>query len=306
MKTAFLFPGQGSQYIGMGNDIFEGCGIAQDIYKTVSEVSGINIPAISFSGHAEKLRESQNAQLATLTMSLAIFHVITAKGIKPDIIAGHSMGEYSAIIAAKGMDIKEGIVLIKKRGELMSQKNTKLEGAMAAITGLPLQEIEAVLSDEADICIANHNTPTQFVLSGAKACIYKVTLLLKKKGAKVIILPVEGAFHSPLMQNAATKFHEFLNGICVKDLSYPLIGNVKASPISQSSEIMEEMKRHMLSPVRWCDTIKKMLDMGITRFVEIGPGNVLKGLILRIHRTAEVFTTGSLRELEKTTEKLVS
>ena len=304
MKTAFLFPGQGSQYIGMGNDIFQGCRIAQDIYKTVSDVSGIDIAATSFLGHPDRLKESQNAQLATLTMSLAVFHAMTMRGINPDLIAGHSMGEYSAIIAAKGMEIEEGIVLIRRRGCLMSKKDMKSEGAMAAVSGLPLQEIEATLCEKDAVCIANYNTPSQFVLSGEKSCLYARTALLKEKGAKIIFLPVGGAFHSPLMRDASTAFHEFLKEVQVKDLSYPLIGNVKASLISKSSEVMEEMKSHMLSPVRWYDTVKKMLDMGIMRFVEIGPGHVLKGLMLRIHRKAEVFTTGSLMELENTIEKL--
>lgn len=313
MNVAFLFPGQGTQYVGMGKDIFEKYEPARMIYRTVSDRSGIDVAGLSFSGPASRLKKSENAQVAIVTMSLAIFHIITAAGIKPSIVAGHSLGEYSAIIAAGGLDIEDGAWLVSRRGEITSRPGIKFPGCMAAVSGLSSGEVEELcryVEISGPVCVANYNTHRQFVISGEMNAVAAVIQMAREKGATAAYLPVSGAFHSPLMKEASLEFSELIigirgiRGIRIKDPVYPVIGNVKASTLTKSSEILEELTDQMSSPVRWCEMVEKMIAMGIQRFVEIGPGNVLKGLVLRINRRAEVFTTGSVRELEIAIERL--
>lgn len=307
MKVAFLFPGQGAQYVGMGKDIFEKYELARMIYSTASEISGIDIAGLSFSGPAARLREGVNAQVAIGTLSLAVFQVITAAGIRPSVLAGHSLGEYSAVIAAGGLNIDDGIRLVRRRGEIALRLDAKFSGGMAAISGLSLEEVEELCKHSemfSSVCVANYNTYRQFVISGEMNGVAAVTQMAREKGARAVYLPVSGAFHSPLMNEASLDFARLFKEIKVKDPVYPIIGNVNASILTKSSEIIEEITGQMCSPVRWYETIEKMLDMGIQRFVEIGPGNVLKGIVLRIYRKAEVFTTGTVRELEFAIERV--
>lgn len=308
MKVAFLFPGQGSQDVGMGKDIFEKYNVARMIYKTISEISNINVAELSFYGPVVKLKETENAQIAILTLSMAIFHIVTDAGLRPYIVAGHSLGEYSAIIAAGGLDIEDGIGLVRKRGQSMSNATIKSPGCMAAINGLNREEVEEFckcVEPSAPVNIANYNSYKQFVISGTLNGVNAVVELARTKGAKVVHLPVSGAFHSSLMKEASVEFSEAVNGVKIKDLLYPVIGNVDASILTKPSDIVEEMKNHMVSPVKWYKSMEKILDMGIQKFVEIGPGNVLKGLLLRIYKNAEVFTTGSVRELDITIKRLL-
>lgn len=309
MKVAFLFPGQGSQYVGMGKDIFEKYESAQMVYRTTSEISGMDIAGLSFSGPSVRLKESKSAQVAILTMSLAIFRILTESGVRPDVIAGHSSGEYSAITASDALKIEDGIRLVKIRGEIMSEAGKKYPGVMAAINGPSFKEIDRLYrysTNSGCVCIANHNAPGQVVISGTTKGVDAVMDLARKDGARGIYLPVSGAFHSPLMRDASLEFLEILKGIDVRDPVYPIMGNVNASILSNSSEIRDEMTVHMLSPVRWYESIKWMLDMGVQRFVEVGPGKVLKGLILRIDRKVDVYTTGTVREIDIAINRLTS
>lgn len=309
MKIAFLFPGQGSQDIGMGKDIFERHEAARLIYRTVSEISSVDIQGLSFTGPIARLKETENTQVAILAMSLSIFRILTEARIKPSVVAGHSSGEYSAIIASGALNVEDGIRLVRRRGQIMSEAGSKHPGVMAAVTGISFEEIDRLCTYSASsgyVSIANHNAPRQVVISGTMKGVDTVLQLARKDGAKAVYLSVSGAFHSLLMKEASLEFSEVLKGVKVKTPIYPIIGNVNASVLSSPSEIMNEMKTQMLSPVRWYETIKRMFDMGIQRFVEVGPGKVLKGLVLRINRKAEVYTTGAIRELDMTIKRLGS
>jgi len=307
MKIAFLFPGQGAQYVGMGEDIFERYEAAKQIYETASMISGIDLQSLSFIGPESRLKETENAQITIFTMSLAIFNILIEAGVKPDIVAGHSSGEYSAIVAAGALDMEDGIRLIKERGRIMSKAGKKYSGSMAAITGLSFEEIDDICRHERGsnyVDIANYNAPGQVVISGTKKGVDTVIQLARKKGARAVYLSVSGAFHSPLMREASLEFMEVLKNIKIKTPTCPVIGNVSASILLTSYEIMNEMKSHMLSPVKWYETIEGLFDMGIRKFIEVGPGKVLKGLVLRINREAEVYTTTNIRELDMTIKRV--
>jgi [acyl-carrier-protein] S-malonyltransferase len=309
MKVAFLFPGQGSESIGMGEDILARYATAMKTYKIASEISGLGIDSLSFAVPLTQSEKKENVQLAIVTMSLAVFNVLSGAGIKPTIAAGHSLGEYSALIASGALSIEEGTGLVKIRGQIMSKSNDKNACGMAAINGISFEQIKAICNDaskSAPVYVANYNSPRQIVISGTREGIDIAIKLSRKYGAKTIYLPVNGAFHSPLMEKAALEFSEAIKGVEVRDPVFPVMGGISASLLSNTSLIREEIINHMLSPVRWYDCILNMFDMGIQRFVEVGPGNVLKGLILRINRKAEVFTTGTVEDLNITIERLLS
>jgi [acyl-carrier-protein] S-malonyltransferase len=308
MKIAFLFPGQGSQHVGMAKDIFEKYPAVQKIYNTVSELCRIDIAKLLFVGPASELKKSENAQIAILTMSLAIYQILTEAGINPLLMAGHSLGEYSALISAGAMNIKTGVKIVRKRGQLMAQACSDKPGAMAAINKISINKLENICKKVRDsdyVEISNYNSPEQYVISGTRQGVEAVALLAKTNGSKVIFLPVSGAFHSILMKEASDKFSEAIKNIDIRKAVCPIIGNVNASVLQSPSDIAEEMQKHMLSPVKWTESIQKMLNMGICTFIEVGPGHVLKGLILRIDRKAEVYTSRNVRELEFLFRKLV-
>jgi [acyl-carrier-protein] S-malonyltransferase len=300
MKAAFVFPGQGSQYVGMGKDIYDRYEKAKDLYQVASEICHRDVPNLSFFGPERVLRDSRNAQISIMTLSLAILEILKDHNIIPDIIAGHSVGQYAAIVASEALDLNEGLRLVARRGEIMSNVGNKPPGTMAAINGLTFEEVERLrraAEEVGPVCVANHNTKTQHVVSGAVEAVGRVVDLATKHGGKAVHLPVSGAFHSPLMQDAAIQFEKVIEELSVKTPKYMLIGNSGADLLQSSTEVRYEMMRHMMSPVRWCETIERMLEQGFHTFVEVGPGRVLKGLILRIWRHARVYTTGTANEL---------
>lgn len=302
MKTAFLFPGQGSQHVGMGKDIHEKYDAAKEVYALVSEISGVDVATISFSGPAARLRNSDNTQLAILTMSLAIFHVLIEKDVKPFVMAGHSLGEYSSIIASGAVNMKDGIMLVKKRGELMAKACLAHPGSMAAVIGLSSEEVATLCrlaENIGSVWPANLNTPAQIVASGTKPGVKEVMKLARKQKAKAIPLDVAGAFHSPLMASASLAFSEVVKDVAIRDPAHPVIGNRDASMLVNAEDLSREMGEHMLSCVQWSPSMEKMKEMGVEAFIEVGPKNVLKGLMLRMDRKAKVFTTGKVNELDR-------
>lgn len=294
---AFLFPGQGSQQVGMGEDICRQHRCARSVYERVSEITGVDVAAMSFQGPASVLKESRNAQVSILATSLATFAVLSERGVQPAYCAGHSLGEYSALIAAGALSMEEGGRLVQRRGMLMSECCVSTPGTMAAITGLDLDSVERLCSEVEGAYLANYNTASQFVISGVPDSVRRVADLARSKGGKATDLPVSGAFHTPLMKEASAAFADSVNGATIHRPSCPVIGNVNAAMLVEPEDIRSELMAHMLSPVRWLQTVKELLSLGVTRFVEIGPGNVLKGLVMRIDRRAEVFSTGDLRGL---------
>lgn len=306
MKIGFLYPGQGSQFIGMGKDLYAKYPIVKDIYTRACDVLGFDVSKVSFHGHDRELRETKNAQVAILVHSLAIHAILTEERITPFISAGHSLGEYSAIIAAKGISLEDGLRLVRLRGELMSEAGNSYPGRMVAIIGLSLSVITEIckeISSLGTIMIANINTPFQIILSGEIGVINKAIEIAGKAGAKkTVVLPVSGAFHSPLMKEAAVKFGEAMRKVNLNDIATPIIGNVLAQEITKKEDIRKELELQMSSPVRWLDSINKMFEIGVKRFIEVGPGKVLKGLLLNIDRGVEVLSTSDINGVSRTLE----
>ena len=283
-KIAFVFPGQGSQYPGMGLDIYENYTSAKEIFEKFDEISGKNISKLCFSGSDEDLKQTVNSQPAILAVSIALYELFTEKTqITPDYVAGHSLGEYSALYAAGVVELDELIKLVLKRAELM---NNAPQGAMTAILGLDEDKIDELIeqcSSEGIICAANYNTQIQTVISGEAKAIEKANELAKTMGAKrVIPLAVSGAFHSPLMKPISENFAKYINNTNVNDSEIPVVTNVDAKPTIDKAEFSSKMLKQMYSSVYWKQSITYMVEQGIDTFIEIGPGKVLSGMIKKI------------------------
>jgi len=304
MKIGFLFPGQGSQYVGMGRDFFNQYNSARELYQQADDVLGTEISKISFSGPEKVLRETQNAQVAILLHSLAVFNILIENGITPYILAGHSSGEYSAIIAAGGISTMDGIRLLRKRGELMSSSSKVSSGHMAAIVGLSAEKVEQIcreVSSAGLVNVANYNAPDVIIISGSLKAVGEAVKLAKKLGAtRSRFIAVDGAFHSPLMKEASDAFLQIVKELPMRKLDYPIIANSNAAALQKAEEVRKEIEEHMLSAVQWQRTIELMFKLGVEKFIEVGPGKVFKGLALRINRQLEVLTTSTVDELTGT------
>lgn len=287
---AFVFPGQGAQFVGMGKDLYEKYDEIKDMYDKANRILGMDIKAISFEGPETELKESKNTQPAIFLHSMACHKLVTQKGITPSITAGHSLGEYAALVAAGALSFDDALQLLRFRGELMSRAGETTPGTMAAVLGMPAEKIEETIKEinSPTLVVANYNSPAQTVISGDNDGIKKASELLKTKGAKrVIPLQVSGAFHSPLMESAFTKFKLSLERIDIKDTPIPIVPNVTGKSTSSAAEIKETLGKQIISSVRWVDTINNIVSSGISSFVELGPGKVLSGLIKQIAPTAE-------------------
>ncbi len=301
-KIAFVFPGQGSQYSGMGQDLYENYAAAKNIFEEFNSILNKNIKKLCFEGSEEDLKQTVNSQPAILAVSLAAYAAFKSKiGLQPDYLAGHSLGEYSALYAGGVISLSEIIKLVQKRAELMNEAQS---GSMSAILGMEDEKLEQMLkeiSPEGIICAANYNTPGQTVISGETTAVEKANQLASQMGAKrVIPLAVSGGFHSRLMKPIAEKFARYVNDTNINDANVPVVTNVDARPTVDKAEIASKMIKQMYSSVYWKQTITFMAEQGVDTFIEIGPGKVLSGMIKKICSTAKVYNISNAESLEQT------
>ena len=294
MKHSWIFPGQASQKIGMGKDLYDKTEIGRKYYNTANEIFEADIQSISFNGPEEVLKKTKYTQPAIFIVSVIIGHAMIEKGYTPDIVAGHSLGEYSAVVVSGGFDFSTGLELVKLRAESMQNAGKINRGTMAAIIGLSSDDVNNLcdeISTEKIVVVANYNTKNQIVVSGHIEAVENLMISAKEFGAKMVIpLNVSGAFHSPLMSPAREALADKLDSIQISDIKYPLYTNVDAKPITKGKEIKKSLIRQLDNPVQWHNSIKKMIDDGSTHFTEIGPGKVLQGLNRKIDKN--VYTKG--------------
>jgi [acyl-carrier-protein] S-malonyltransferase len=302
MTIAFVFPGQGSQHVGMGHDLYEASAAARAVFDQADAALGFALTELCFSGPEASLTATENAQPALLATSTALLAALREGGYTaaPSAVAGHSLGEYSALVAAGALDFATALRLVRRRGELMAAAN---QGAMAAIIGLDEAPLEAVCAEAsaagAPVVIANYNSPGQLVISGATEAVERACALAKERGAKrALHLKVSAAFHSPLMRAAADGLAGAIAESAVADAAVPVIANVTAAPIRSAGEIRSELVAQVTAPVRWIATVQQMATGGIDTFVEIGAGSVLTGLIRRIAPAAHLVNIADLASLQ--------
>jgi [acyl-carrier-protein] S-malonyltransferase len=281
-KIAVLFPGQGAQQVGMGRELHDAFAVARATYEEASDVSGVDFARLSFDGPEAELRKTQNAQPAILIHGVACLRLLTEAGIEVEAAAGHSLGEYTAHVAAGSLAFENAVRIVRRRGELMYEAGLRHPGTMAAILGLEAAVVEEVVHEAQTVGVvvaANLNTPTQTVISGEIAAVDRACELARTRGAKrALRLEVSGAFHSPLMASAAQGLAEILDSTAVLDARLPVIANATASPVTAAGAIRDSLKAQLLRPVRWADSMRALAAAGFTTAVELGPGTVLKGL----------------------------
>ncbi|MGO1137194.1 ACP S-malonyltransferase [Bacillus subtilis] len=302
-KIAFLFPGQGSQFIGMGKELYEQVPAAKRLFDEADEMLETKLSSLIFEGAAEELTLTYNAQPALLTTSIAVLEKFKESGITPDFTAGHSLGEYSALVAAGALSFKDAVYTVRKRGEFMNEAVPAGEGAMAAILGMDAEALKQVtdkVTEEGNLVqLANLNCPGQIVISGTAKGVELASELAKENGAKrAIPLEVSGPFHSELMKPAAEKLKEVLDACDIKDADVPVISNVSADVMTEKAEIKQKLIEQLYSPVRFEESINKLIAEGVTTFVEIGPGKVLSGLVKKVNRRLKTIAVSDPETIE--------
>lgn len=300
-RAAFLFPGQASQFVGMAKDLYEHSPLAREVFTNANRALGFDLQKICFAGPEDELKKTSITQPAIFVHSFIVAQLLAEKGLQPQMAAGHSLGEYSALAAAGVLEFDEALSLVKLRGELMHEAGLANPGTMAAVIGLEPADIEAVcreVSSAGVVQAANFNSPGQVAISGSLAGVEAAMVLAKAKGAKKVVpLQVGGAFHSPLMAGARAGLRDALDRAHFKDARVPVYVNVTAKPESRADRLKKYLDEQLTSPVRWVETIENMIADGARQFYEVGPGNVLAGLLKRIHRDFTATTVGTAEEL---------
>ncbi|NIR49489.1 ACP S-malonyltransferase [candidate division KSB1 bacterium] len=301
-KTAHIFPGQGSQYVGMAKGLYERFEEVKEIYHTANELLEFDLTKICFQGPKEELRQTRVTQPAIFVHSAVLTKLLRKKGVEPSMTAGHSLGEYSALFAAGALTFEDALSLVKIRAELMQKAGDIKPGTMAAIIGLDVQAVQNVCDEASSagvVQVANFNSPIQVVISGSVGGVNKAIEMAKNHGAKKAIpLVVSGAFHSPLMEYALEGLGKALSEIKINAASIPVYANLDAQPTSTPDEIKQKLRAQLTSPVQWTEIIENMIEDGATQFHEIGPGSVLTGLLKRINKRVAGKTIDNLESLE--------
>lgn len=305
MKLAFIFPGQGSQYVGMGKSLYDNFKVAKETYEEANEALGLKISDLCFSGPEGDLKLTYNTQPAILTTSIAAMRVLsTETPLKPLLLAGHSLGEYTALVASEVLTFCDAVRLVRTRGKYMDEAVPAGTGGMAAILGMERDKVEQLCKEASKVEVvapANFNCPGQIVISGHAGAVTRAVELAKEWGAKAIPLPVSAPSHSPLMEPAGKRLSKELEKIEVKDLKYPVISNAEADFYPSRDKVAELLVKQLSHPVRWEESVAKAVSNGTEAFIETGPGKVLCGLLKRINKELKSFNiedTDSLKNVQ--------
>ena len=307
-KIGLIFAGQGAQYVGMGKDLFENIPASKEIFNIADRELGYAISEICFNGSEEDINKTENTQPAVLTVSIAALKALEEKGIKADMVAGLSLGEYSALVCSNAIEFEDAVKLVRKRGKFMQEAVPQGEGGMAAILGLDRNKIAQACEESSEkgvVSIANYNCPGQIVIAGEKDALKLACKKAEELGAKrVIELSVSGPFHTKLLKPAADKLFEELKDIQLKEIIIPVITNVTADYIGKKEDVKNLLKEQVMSSVFWEDTINKMLEDGVDTFIEVGPGKALSGFVKKINRKVKIYNVEDINSLNKTIEGL--
>ncbi len=302
-RVAFLFPGQGSQSVGMAADLHDASQGAREVFERASEAIDLDLAALCFEGPEDELTKTVNAQPALLTAGMAAHTVLVERGFAPWAVAGHSLGEYTALVAAGSLTLEDGVRAVRERGRLMYEAGLAAPGTMAAVIGLDADAVDAVVADaraEGVVQAANYNAPTQVVISGELNAVNRAMELATERGARrVIELKVSGAFHSELLEEARIGMQAFLSGIPIEKPRAIFIANVTGSAVEEPDEIRLRLVEQVVSPVRWVRSMRTLADLGAVRAIEAGPGSVLRGLMRKIAPDIPTAAGGRIEDIDK-------
>ena len=302
MKIALLFPGQGSQYVGMGRSLWEAFPEVRNLFDRATDLLGFDVRELCFEGPKERLDTTLYTQPMLFLVSVAVFRTFDRElGLPAAFVAGHSLGEYAALVAACSLTFEEGLSLVRKRAIFMQESVPQGAGGMTAVMGLEAEEVEGICREAADgrvLVPANYNAPDQIVMSGEEAPLERATSLVRKRGGKTVRLPVSAPFHSPLMVPASEKLAKALEDVKLTDPTAPWISNVTASPVRGATDCRRLLSLQVCSPVLWEASIRRMLALGATRFIELGPQKILKGLCRRMDPAIRCEAAETLDELK--------